>query len=392
MGAAALAVVAVAPCSAGAHAKSAARCAVTPAPVAGSPDLQLAERGLAAARRRWRDTAHHWRGETRCAMRMGWYDAVAGDRRAYPLVTIWDAVPLFETLDAVQIAAPSAAHAAAVDAFAAVAEQYFDRYLRPVPGYAPYPGDRAGAIAWFDDNGWWGLAFMDAYRATHEARYVIDAQRAFAYIARLAWDPAGGGLWWNTSHPYKSGEVLATATLLGAQLYQQTHAATYLNQVMSYLSWADANFVDAQSGLYVRSDTDPTPMPYVEGPMVEAHQVLCDSGNPVIAGRSACAWATLLAHRSMQRFADRLNMGPQFDAIYLHWMLTYAKATGDDYQAWLRLATEMAQQAQSHVAAGGLYPTAWDGSPITQHQARPNMLQTDAATLELFAWLGTVGQ
>ena len=30
---------------------------------------------------------------------------------------------------------------------------------------------------------------------------------------------------------------------------------------------------------------------------------------------------------------------------------------------------------------------AWDGSSMTLHQAEPNMLQTDAATLELFAWL-----
>ena len=27
------------------------------------------------------------------------------------------------------------------------------------------------------------------------------------------------------------------------------------------------------------------------------------------------------------------------------------------------------------------------GSPITGHEARPNMLQTHAATVELFAWL-----
>ena len=38
--------------------------------------------------------------------------------------------------------------------------------------------------------------------------------------------------------------------------------------------------------------------------------------------------------------------------------------------------------------AQGLYLRAWDGTPITEHQALPNMLQTDAATLELFAWLG----
>ncbi len=55
---------------------------------------------------------------------------------------------------------------AAVEAFAKGAERYWDAALKPYPGFAPYPGDRGKTTAWFDDNGWWGLAFLDAYRAT----------------------------------------------------------------------------------------------------------------------------------------------------------------------------------------------------------------------------------
>jgi hypothetical protein len=79
-------------------------------------------------------------------------------------------------------------------------------------------------------------------------------------------------------------------------------------------------------------------------------------------------------------------MGPQFDTIYLHWMLVYATQTGD--ARWPALAREMAARARSNALDGrGLYLRAWDGSSITQQEAQPNMLQTDAATLELFAWL-----
>lgn len=366
-------------------------CTLAAGPSAGNAYLQQAERGLGPALQAWRDRRHHWTGQRPCMRRLGWFDELLQDRKPYPLATIWDSVPLFETLDALQIAAPSPLHSADVDYFARGAEQYYDRYVRPVPGYAPYPGDRAGVVAWFDDNGWWGIAFMDAYRATHERRYVDDAARAFQFIAAQSWDAVAGGFWWNDSHPYKSGEVLATATLLGAQLYAQTHDTRYRDDVVGYLDWADTNFVDPQTGLYGRTDRDSTPMPYVEGPMVEAHQLLCEHGDPQIGSRDACGWAHHLAQTSMQRFADRLNMGPQFDTIYLHWMLIYAKDTGDDYQYWLGLAEHMAQQAASHVDARGLYLTAWDGGAITGHQAQPNMLQTDAATLELFAWLGSVG-
>jgi Glycosyl hydrolase family 76 len=333
--------------------------------------LQLAERGVENARQRWRAG--------------NWYVERLHDRDRYPLATIWGIVPLFETLDAVQIAAPSPTHAAAVKAFVRGAESYFDRQLRPTPGFAPYPRDRGQPRTWFDDNGWWGLAFLDAYRATHEARDLRDAERAFAFIAAQGWDArGGGGIWWNTSHPYRSGPALASDSLLGALLYQLTHRSFYLTQVEKFLAWADASFL-TEDRLYAQNDHDGTPTPYVEGPLVEAHQVLCESGR-----QSACARARELADACWQRFAERLNMGPQFDAIYLHWMLAYGTQTGD--ARWRALATRMATRARANAASGeDLYLRAWDGTPITQHQAQRNMLQTDAATLELFAWLAAGG-
>jgi hypothetical protein len=333
------------------------------------PYLQLAEQGVARAERAWHDR------------RLGWYDERLNDHERYPLATIWGSVPLFEALDAVDIAAPSSAHRAAVIAFAAGAERYFNAQLLPTAGYAPYPNDRGQVQTWFDDNGWWGLAFMDAYCATGNARYMRDAERAFAFIATQGWDPGTGGLWWNTSHPYKAGEALASGTLLAALLFQHTRKQLYLDQVHKFLTWADANFV-TELGLYDRTGSDSTPTPYIEGPLVEANQVLCASGQ-----QAACARAKQLAQACWQRFAARLSMGPQYDTIYLHWMLAYASQTNDS--RWPTLARQMAADAQAHALSKqrGLYLSAWDGTSITAHEAQPNMLQTDAATLELFAWL-----
>lgn len=334
--------------------------------------LQIAEDGVARAEHLWRDR------------RLGWYDSRLADRDPYPLATIWDSTPLFEALDAIEIAAPSPAHRGAVAAFARGAERYYDATLRPMAAFAPYPGDRGQTRVWFDDDGWWGLAFLDAYRATGTARYLRDAQRAFAFIAAQGWNEAGGGLWWNTSHPYLAGEPLAAGSLLGAQLFKLTGKRSYRDEVIKFLNWADSNF-RTEGGLYKRTDSDATPTPYIEGTLVEAHQVLCEAGSS-----EACARASQLADASAARFEDRLNMGPQFDTIYLHWMLAYGEQTGDT--RWRTLAEEMGSLARAHArVARGLYLRAWDGTPITAHQARPNMLQTDAATLELFAWLGVAG-
>jgi hypothetical protein len=338
---------------------------------ASSRYLRVAEAGVAQAQRLWRDH------------RLGWYDSRLGDRERYPLATIWDSVPLFEALDAIELAAPSPAHRAAVVAFADGAERYFDPGLGPVGGYAPYPGDRGPADAWFDDNGWWGLAFLDAYRATGYARYLRDAQRAFRFILAEGWNAAGGGMWWNTAHAYIAGEPLAAGSLLGAQLFRLTRQASYLEAVLRFFDWADADFV-GERGLYKRTSFDPTPTPYIEGTMVEAHQALCEAGvGP------ACASARVLAQACWERFQDRLTMGPQFDAIYLHQMLLYGAQTSDP--RWRALAERMAASALVHArGARGVFSRAWDGTPITEHQAVPGMLQSDAATLELFAWLAAV--
>ena len=183
--------------------------ATPPAPVQQHPlsatqqhYLSLAHAGVARAAQRWSDR------------RLGWYDARLGDRDRYPLATIWDIVPLFESLDAIAIAQPSAANRRAVARFAAGAERYLNRGLHPLPGYSPYPGDRsANTETWFDDNGWWSLAFVNAYRATGSVRRLTDAERALAYVAAAGWDPAAGGTWWNTDHPYKAGEALASPAL-----------------------------------------------------------------------------------------------------------------------------------------------------------------------------------
>jgi hypothetical protein len=368
--------------------------------------LALAERGVASARRAWRDDSQslfvHRRNR-----RISWYDERLADHDRYPLATIWGSVPLWESLAAVAIADPSAANRAALErfaqgpphaSFAQGAEAYWDPHIRPAPGYAPYPGDRGNPNTWCDDNAWWGLGFLDSYRALGLARYLTDAQRAFNFVARACWDGASGGIWWNTRHipnHQKAGEPLAAGSLLGALLAQ-----TYLGQATSaarqratfdlqnteeFLAWGDAHFANSD-GLYWRTGQDATPMPYVEGAAIEAKEVLCQ-----IVGQPYCEAAAALADAAYARFRDRLNMGPQYDAIYLHWMLIYGRQSGEP--RWASLALEMAGDALANSVdpTTGLYLKAWDGSSMASHQAAPGMLRTHAATVELFAWLAAEG-
>jgi hypothetical protein len=333
--------------------------------------LALAQHGVAVALARWHDG------------RRGWYDARLGDRDRYPLATIWDIVPLFEALDAIETAQPTSTNRAALDRFARGAERYLNHGLHPVPGYSPYPGDReASTETWFDDNGWWGLAFVNAYRATGERRYLADAMRALRYIAAVGWDPRGGGIWWNTTHPYKAGEALASASLLAVLLYEQTHSSFALAQARRFLAWADTSGFSAQNGLYAGSNVDPTPIDYIEGPLIYAQAALCHAA----AEPARCTRAESLAHTALDRFGYLLDFSPQYDAIYLQWMLALYGLDGNP--TLYRMAAQNAADAQSRALNGaGLYLLSWNGETLPTRYARPGMLQTQAATTSVFAWL-----
>jgi uncharacterized protein YyaL (SSP411 family) len=333
--------------------------------------LALAEAGVAQAEQHWWDPMR------------GWYDARLDDRERYPLATIWDIVPLFQSLDAIAIAQPTAAHRRALARFAAGAERYLNRGLRPLAGYSPYPGDReADTETWFDDNGWWGLAFVEAYRATGSRRYLLDAQRALRYIATAGWDPRSGGIWWNTDHPYKAGEALASGTLLATLLYERTHSSFALAQARKFLAWGNTSGFSAANGLYAGSSLDPTPIDYIEAPLIYAQALLCR----LTATAADCQRAEALKATALERFGYLLDFSPQYDAIYLQWML--ALYSLDDDPTLYLLAADNARDAQTRAANGeGLYLLSWNGETLPALDAEPGMLQTQAATTSLFAWL-----
>ncbi len=331
---------------------------------------QLAQAGIAQTSR--------WRSGR-------WYcEYLACANGPYSLLTVWGEVPMFESVDALQIADPSPAHRALVDRFARASEHYWNPRL---DGYAPYPNDRGkGVEAWFDDNGWLGLAFLNAYRATHEGRYLRDAQRAFDFIATQGWDPSGG-MWWNTDHPYHSGPAIAADSLLGILLYSEDHAAWQYQDVKTYVDWANANDTHDERQLYLeQANASESVNDYVQAPLIYAQYLLCKDG----AGESYCVragrTAATMAETNVSKAGYRYNYGPEYDTIYLQWMMAYGQATGDPY--WLKLAELNAASAAAHApSGGGLWLGSWWGGPIEDPETHPAMFRTMAATTSLFAWL-----
>ena len=99
-----------------------------------------------------------------------------------------------------------------------------------------YRGGRPGFInKFFDDNGWWALAWVDAYDLTGDQRYLDAAQAIFARN-QYGWDEVcGGGLWWNTDRRYKNAITNELFLTLAARLAQR---ASDERAHREYLDWA----------------------------------------------------------------------------------------------------------------------------------------------------------
>jgi predicted alpha-1,6-mannanase (GH76 family) len=90
-----------------------------------------------------------------------------------------------------------------------------------------------------DDEGWWALAWMDAYDLTKNAAYLTMAQTIFTDMAGQ-WDTTtcGGGVWWSkdlTNSAYKNAITNEIFLELAAGLANRTTDAT---QKAQYLAWA----------------------------------------------------------------------------------------------------------------------------------------------------------
>jgi len=261
------------------------------------------------------------------------------------------------------------------------AKLYWNKYLN---GYDPYPGDDyPAAQAWFDDNGWLGLAFMDAYQATGERRWVSDAQRALSFIAANGWSGGGpgGGMWWNTQHQQKSGEALAADSLLAILLYDANHDGSDLRDAQEWIDWAN-QFDVGFRGLYDSQGPRSSIIDYVEAPLIYGQYLLCQA----LHRQDYCNHAAAQASTLSRVYGTAYNLAPLYDSIFFQWMMAYDKATGQTH--WIGVAEQNASAAMSHATIGdGLWLGSWWGGAIHDPNTQPGMFRTMAGTTSLYAWL-----
>jgi predicted alpha-1,6-mannanase (GH76 family) len=85
----------------------------------------------------------------------------------------------------------------------------------------------------YDDAGWWGITWVNAYDLTGDESYLQMAQSLFTFMTQGWTDVDGGGVVWETTNDYKEAIANELFLLLAALLHQRTPGDTY------YLDWAE---------------------------------------------------------------------------------------------------------------------------------------------------------
>lgn len=103
---------------------------------------------------------------------------------------------------------------------------------------------------YYDDEGWWALAWIDSYDLTHDARYLAMAQSIFQDMSG-GWDATcGGGIWWSKERTYKNAIANELFFSVATHLAVRTGAADRDR----YLDWAGKEWTWFQGTGMINAD------------------------------------------------------------------------------------------------------------------------------------------
>jgi predicted alpha-1,6-mannanase (GH76 family) len=253
---------------------------------------------------------------------------------------------------------------------------------------------------YFDDDGWWALAWIEAYDVTKNPQYLAMAENIFTAITG-GWDSTcGGGVWWNKSKLYKnaiSNELfLAVAAKLANRTTGSAHAA-YLAWAQKEWKWFKASgLINTQNlvndGLNGCKSNGATTWTYNQGVILGGLLELYSAGkDPALVPQAqaiAAAAMANLAKNGILTDPDKLSGGdpPQFKGIFMrNLMQLYAAAPNPQLKAFADanaasiIANDRSSDLDDDWQFGGLWQGPFDSGDATRQTSALDALIAAAA-------------
>lgn len=231
------------------------------------------------------------------------YAAVTGDQRIPPIID-----DVFEKAKHYRIAPDSLGN-----------ERFADNFIND----------------YYDDEGWWALAWIEAYKLTGEKKYLEMSKVIFADMTTGWSDKCGGGIYWkkNPFH-YKNAIANDLFSLTAIRLYQATNEQQYADWFKKNVEWFMQSGMINTNLYQIEDGTDNNCQPnrnahytYNQGVAIavlaEMYQLSGDSSYLDLANQIAKATITktLVTKegilREMRPEIPRGNDGVQFKGIFI---------------------------------------------------------------------------
>lgn len=91
---------------------------------------------------------------------------------------------------------------------------------------------------YLDDQGWWALAWVEAYKLTQDQKYLNMAETIYITISEGWNQEYGGGIYWKKNPwVYKNAIANNLYTLLAARLYKLTDKESYRKRFLEGSDW-----------------------------------------------------------------------------------------------------------------------------------------------------------
>jgi hypothetical protein len=208
-----------------------------------------------------------------------------------------------------------------------------------------------------DDTAWWGIAWVQAYDLTGDAKYLNEAVLIANYVQGF-WDTStcGGGVWWDRERTYKNAVTIGLYLRLAASLHNRLGGdTTWLNRATTGWNWFTGSGMINSAGLVNDgltngcANNNGTVWTYNQGLAIGAGvELYRATGNAAVLATarrladSAMSSSVLTRNGILTEACDVgtstcSDNGKQFKGIFMRYLMDLADLTGvAGYRAYAR--------------------------------------------------------